>query len=87
MMIGDMSISLSRKRKDKVGGTGRMHWMKNRYGPDGMVYSIEINTSNGHIIIHDEDLSSSIEDKPTEGGSSFGGQLGDGEKNYLRKFL
>ena len=36
MMIADFAISLSRKRQDKVNGTGRIHIMKNRYGTDGM---------------------------------------------------
>lgn len=51
MMITDVSISLSRKRTDKVNGTGRFHIMKNRYGGDGMTYSSKVNTSNGHIEI------------------------------------
>jgi hypothetical protein len=35
-MITDLSISLSRKKEDKVNGTGRLHIMKNRYGMDGL---------------------------------------------------
>ena len=46
-MITDFSASLSRKRKDKVEGTGRFHVMKNRYGPDGLSYSAKINTECG----------------------------------------
>ena len=34
IMITDVAMSLSRKRKDKVDGTGRFHIMKNRYGMD-----------------------------------------------------
>ena len=49
IMITDVAISLSRKRTDKVNGTGRFHVMKNRYGMDGMTYSAKVNTSNGHI--------------------------------------
>ena len=49
IMITDVAISLSRKRQDKVNGTGRFHIMKNRYGMDGMTYSANVNTSNGHI--------------------------------------
>lgn len=49
IMITDVAISLSRKRQDKVNGTGRFHVMKNRYGMDGMTYSAKVNTSNGHI--------------------------------------
>jgi len=61
MMIADFAMSLSRKRQDKVNGTGRIHVMKNRYGSDGMTYAAKINTSNGHVEIskdtmNDEDL-------------------------------
>lgn len=63
IMIADIGISLSRKRKDKVKGTGRFHIMKNRFGGDGMVYAAEINMNNGHITIseeeYDEDTGSS----------------------------
>ena len=49
MMIADFALSLSRKRQDKVNGTGRIHIMKNRYGMDGMTFGAKINTNNGHI--------------------------------------
>ena len=35
LMITDFCMSLSRKKEDKVNGTGRFHIMKNRYGMDG----------------------------------------------------
>lgn len=54
MMIADFAISLSRKRQDKINGTGRIHIMKNRYGTDGMTYAATINTSNGQIDIEEE---------------------------------
>ena len=57
MMVTDVAISLSRKRQDKVNGTGRFHIMKNRYGMDGMTYSVKVDTSTGHF-----DVSSHIED-------------------------
>ena len=53
MMITDLSISLSRKKEDKVNGTGRLHIMKNRYGMDGLTFQVDVNTSNGHIAIGD----------------------------------
>jgi replicative DNA helicase len=56
IMIGDISLSLGRKRKDKLQGTGRWHFMKNRFGPDGMTYNSTIDTSTGHIEIN-EDIS------------------------------
>lgn len=54
MMVADLSMSLSRKKEDKVLGTGRLHMMKNRYGEDGMTHNIKIDTSNGHIEIEGE---------------------------------
>jgi replicative DNA helicase len=57
MMIADFAISLSRKRQDKVNGTGRIHIMKNRYGGDGMTYSAKINTNNGSIELSSDELS------------------------------
>jgi hypothetical protein len=50
-MITDLSLSLSRKKEDKVNGTGRFHIMKNRYGMDGLTFQVDVNTSNGHIEI------------------------------------
>lgn len=59
IMIADIGISLSRKRKDKVNGTGRFHIMKNRYGGDGMAYPATINMNNGHIVISEEEYDES----------------------------
>lgn len=49
MMVADVCLSLSRKKEDKVLGTGRVHVMKNRYGQDGMTYNVKMDTNNGHI--------------------------------------
>lgn len=86
MMIADFAISLSRKRKDKVDGTGRIHIMKNRYGTDGMTYAAKINTSNGHILIDKEEIDEDMigldnqqgPAKPTT-GTDFNNQ----ERKYL----
>ena len=51
MMVADVCLSLSRKKEDKVLGTGRVHVMKNRYGNDGMTFEAKIDTDNGHIEI------------------------------------
>lgn len=51
LMIADIAISLSRKKEDKVLGTGRLHWMKNRYGEDGMTYAIKMDTNTGRVIV------------------------------------
>src|SRR5210317_90313 len=57
IMITDVAISLSRKRQDKVNGTGRFHIMKNRYGMDGLTFSVKADTSTGHF-----DVSSQVMD-------------------------
>lgn len=51
IMVADICLSLSRKKEDKVLGTGRIHVMKNRYGMDGMTYDAKVDTNNGHIEI------------------------------------
>jgi len=47
LMIADFLGSLSRKRKDKVEGTGRFHIMKNRYGIDGITFGVNTDLSIG----------------------------------------
>ena len=66
MMVTDVAISLSRKRQDKVNGTGRFHIMKNRYGMDGLTFSVKADTSTGHFevsthIEDDEEISTSTQ--------------------------
>ena len=63
IMITDVAISLSRKKEDKVNGTGRFHIMKNRYGMDGMTFSVVADTSTGHFEVTDHHFDSS--DSPT----------------------
>mgnify|MGYP001302965897 CR=1 FL=1 len=53
IMITDFCLSLSRKAKDKINGTGRFHVMKNRYGMDGLTYGVKADTSTGHFEVHD----------------------------------
>jgi len=69
IMITDVAISLSRKRQDKVNGTGRFHIMKNRYGMDGMTFNVKADTSTGHFEVseraEDED-----DETPTQQNSS-----------------
>lgn len=54
MMVADFAMSLSRKKEDKVLGTGRFHIMKNRYGHDGMTYNLTMDTDNGYIEMLEE---------------------------------
>jgi len=87
MMIADFALSLSRKRQDKVNGTGRVHIMKNRYGTDGMTYAAKINTSNGNIDIESEEID---EDSIVTDGSLSNtrpqvGAFSSDERNYLQQ--
>jgi len=83
IMITDFAASLSRKRQDKVNGTGRWHIMKNRYGMDGLTYGAKIDTSTGHFeIISDDELESIT---PAESKQNFG-SVTDTEKDQLRQF-
>jgi len=70
IMITDIAISLSRKKEDKVNGTGRFHIMKNRYGMDGMTYSVVADTSTGHFEVtdhHFDDSDSPRSAQPIDG--------------------
>jgi len=64
VMVCDFIMSLSRKLNDKIGGTGRWHIIKNRFGPDGMTFPSKINTTNGHIDIYEpnSDIGKSVSD-------------------------
>lgn len=53
IMIGDFIMSLSRKMQDKLAGTGRVYVMKNRFGPDGVMYPCAFDTSCGKVQIYD----------------------------------
>lgn len=55
VMVADFVMSLSRKKEDKVNGTGRFYIIKNRYGKDGQTFAANINMSNGRIDILDPD--------------------------------
>jgi len=57
IMIGDIVISLSRGRIDRLEGTGRWHFMGNRYGQDGCTfYSPKIDTSMGYFEVEEEEM-------------------------------
>ena len=86
IMIGDIILSLARKRKDKIEGTGNWHIMKNRYGADGMTFRSKINTSNGYIDIDespvdDDDIETSTTNKPVNDFSGVGVE----ERQLLQK--
>lgn len=67
IMIGDIVWSVSRKKEDKVNKTGRVHWIKNRYGPDGMTFGAYIDIERGDIRIEEDMHIPDIEPvKPTK---------------------
>jgi len=77
IMIGDIIISLARGRLAKINGTGNWHFIKNRYGADGLTFGSKINTANGYIDIYDqplddEEFETSKNNKPTSNFSDVG---------------
>lgn len=87
IMIGDIVLSLARNRKDKIKGTGIFHWIKNRYGTDGLSFISKIDTDRGNIEIneHPLDLDEKEEVKFIPKSS---GNISDDDRNILReKFL
>jgi replicative DNA helicase len=86
MMIADFALSLSRKRQDKVNGTGRIHIMKNRYGMDGMTYSAKISTNTGDIQISQDTMSDdelNFDNGQQNGQQKNFGGLDSQERAYL----
>ena len=47
VQTADFIMSVSRKTKDKLSNTGRIHIVKNRFGPDGMTFPAKIDTFAG----------------------------------------
>jgi replicative DNA helicase len=87
IMVTDVAISLSRKRQDKVNGTGRFHIMKNRYGMDGLTYSVRVNTANGHFEVNDTIEDDDEPTQPTQNNNSFN-QIDTFDKKHLaQKFF
>ena len=85
IMITDFCLSLSRKAKDKVQGTGRFHIMKNRYGMDGLTYGVKADTSTGHFEVHDYDSEDYIEQTPQQQtNQSLTAPVDDFEKSMLQ---
>jgi replicative DNA helicase len=54
MFTADFVASISRRSKDKVNKTARVHIVKNRLGPDGMTFPEYIDTAKSEIRIYDE---------------------------------
>jgi hypothetical protein len=86
IMIGDIILSLARRRQDKVNGTGMWHMMKNRYGADGLTFSSKISTSNGYIEIYDQPLTiEDSDDKGKKNGNFSNNNIDSTDKDILRK--
>ena len=77
IMIADFVLSLSRKIEDKVANTGRVHIIKNRFGPDGLTFPTMMNTAIGQIAIYDSGTSS---------GQEVQNRMNHGNE-YVRKLL
>ena len=52
VMNADFIMSLSRKSKDKLSNTARMHVMKNRFGQDGITFPCKMDTNRGVLEIY-----------------------------------
>jgi replicative DNA helicase len=86
IMISDVCLSLSRKKLDKVNGTGRLHIMKNRYGMDGMTYNCTVDTSTGHSKLLEEYDASEEKEKLDRSPLGFYGKpttIDTFDKKYL----
>ena len=85
LMITDFCMSLSRKKEDKVNGTGRFHIMKNRYGQDGITYGVEADTSTGHFKVTQNYLPSGDDEEKTWSPSTRSNSLDDTDFQTKKK--
>ena len=60
IMIADFVMSFSRTLNDKQTNTGRVHIIKNRFGPDGMTFPAKMNVLEGSIEMFDENSQEGI---------------------------
>jgi len=81
IMIADFAMSLSRKREDKLNGTGRIHVIKNRFGSDGMTFAAKIDTSNGNIQIDSNELDES--EIQTYDNNKQNNNMNNSDRRYL----
>lgn len=88
IMIGDIIISLARGRIDRLNGTGRFHFMGNRYGVDGVTFGCKIDTSIGKIEVDDEQMDIESEPENQSFDKKNKGELLDKhEKNFIKEKL
>ena len=79
VQTADFIMSVSRKTKDKLSNTGRIHIVKNRFGPDGLTFPAKIDTFHG---IMDVFAANSIDGMASTKDSKSGEGL---EKKLLHK--
>ena len=60
VQTADFIMSVSRKTKDKLSKTGRIHIVKNRFGPDGLTFPAKIDTFSGTMDIYAENSADGI---------------------------
>lgn len=81
VMTADFILSVSRKAKDKISNTARVHIVKNRFGPDGMTFPTKMDTSCGLIEIYEPNSSKGIlAHKESENGKAQ--QMDNLKKKY-----
>jgi replicative DNA helicase len=54
VMTADFIMSIIRKDVDKLSNKARVHVIKNRFGPDGMTFSADMDTMTGKFHIYDQ---------------------------------
>jgi replicative DNA helicase len=60
VQTADFIMSVSRKTKDKLANTGRIHIVKNRFGPDGITFPAKIDTFHGIMDVYAADSADGI---------------------------
>lgn len=60
VMNADFIMSLSRKSKDKLNNTARVHVMKNRFGQDGITFPAKMDTNKGILEVYTSTSSDGI---------------------------
>lgn len=60
VMNADFIMSISRKSKDKLNNTARVHIMKNRFGPDGITFPSKMDTNRGIIEVYESTSANGI---------------------------
>lgn len=60
VQTADFIMSVSRKTKDKLSKTGRIHIVKNRFGPDGLTFPAKIDTYTGTMDVYAENSADGI---------------------------